>query len=194
MRNRLHVRFRRGEEIIRQPTRMNKRPPNTVLRAEHLPEGLAGGAVEGGFQWVVIDVADPFGGDETFAAVGFLTCLQESGVDGDVGIAGEVDEGDEGCGGGIVKDREDGGRSVVGWVGGDVLRCEPCGVGGCLYQYQGGPKLRLGERIECIIGGLWWVRRVMDLRIVSRRRGGSRGRQVVPRKHSDQGVLRRRQQ
>lgn len=122
---------------------MNKRPHNTILRPQHLPEGLTGGAIEGGFQWVGVDVADPFGGDETFAAVGLLACLQEGGVDGDVGGAGEVDEGDEGCGGSIVKDSEDGGRGVVGWVGGDVLGCEPFRVGGCLYQYQGGPKFRL---------------------------------------------------
>lgn len=143
MRNRLHIRFRRGEEIIRQPPGVNKRPHNALLRAEHLPEGLAGGAVEGGFQWVGVDIADPFGGDETFAAVGFLACLQEGGVDGDVGIAGEVDEGDEGCGGRIVKDGEDGGRGVVGWVGGDFFGCEPCCVGRSLCRISG-----LGERID----------------------------------------------
>ncbi len=75
MRNRLHIRFLAREEIIRQPPRMHKRPHNTILRAEHLPKGFAGGAVEGGFQWVGVDVADPFGGDETFAAVGFLACI-----------------------------------------------------------------------------------------------------------------------
>ena len=55
-------------------------------------------------------------------------------MDGYVGGAGEVDEGDEGCGGGVVKDREDGGRGVVGWVGGDVFGCEPRRIGRCLCQ------------------------------------------------------------
>ena len=55
-------------------------------------------------------------------------------MDSYVGGAGEVDEGDEGCGGGIVKDGEDGGRGVVGWVGGDVFRCEPRRIGRCLCQ------------------------------------------------------------
>ena len=54
---------------------MNKRPHNTILRAEHLPKGFAGGAVEGRFEGIGVDVADPFGGDETFAVVGLLACL-----------------------------------------------------------------------------------------------------------------------
>lgn len=75
MRDRLHIRFLAREEIVRQPPGMNKRPHNTILRAEHLPKGFAGGAVEGRFEGIGVDVADPFGGDETFAVVGLLACL-----------------------------------------------------------------------------------------------------------------------
>lgn len=78
------------------------------------------------------DVADPFGGDETFAIVGLAAGGEEGGVDGYVRWGGEVDEGDEGCGVCGVEEGEEGGGCVVCCEDGDLEILEPF-AGGLLY-------------------------------------------------------------
>ena len=51
-------------------------------------------------------------------------------MDLDVERGGEVDEGDECCGGGLVEDGEEGGGGVVCWVDGDAFLGGPGGRGG----------------------------------------------------------------
>lgn len=61
------MRFRLWQKIIRQPPIIEESPGNSILSAESLSEGFAGGAVEGWLEGMGFDIADPFGGDETFA-------------------------------------------------------------------------------------------------------------------------------
>lgn len=70
--DRLDVRFCAWQEIVGQPAAVEERPGDGMLGFELLAEGFTGCAVEGGFQGIGFDVADPFRGDQTFAGGGLL--------------------------------------------------------------------------------------------------------------------------
>ena len=81
-------------------------------------------------------------------------------MDLDVEGGGEVDEGDEGCGVGLVEDGEEGGGGVVCGVGWDALFGGPGGGGGLRGrgEVSGWGFGRCGC-LGCLRGereGCWW--------------------------------------
>lgn len=61
--DRLHVRFCTWQKIVGQPAAVEERPGDGMLGFELFAEGFTGCAVEGGFQGIGFDIADPFRGD-----------------------------------------------------------------------------------------------------------------------------------